>query len=234
WSLAVWMSASVLGLWEHFALITKRSLVTVPPLEELGAFLTDTQYGRVWLLRLLLAVLLGGVVLLSRRQCHSKQRLALRLAGAVLACGLLGAQSLTGHAAATEGVEFLVQVGVDVIHLLAAGVWLGGLPLLGILLTWAYRANQASAEGIAAEATRRFSALGLGSVLLIVLTGMVRAWMLVGSVPALLGTLYGQILLGKVGLLMLLLIPAAVNLRHHKPYLLRMVAEQRRPRIHQA
>jgi putative copper export protein/mono/diheme cytochrome c family protein/peroxiredoxin len=234
WSLVVWMGASVLGFWEQFALVTQRSLATVPPLEELGVFLTDTQYGRVWLLRLLLAVLLGSVLLLGRRQRHRKQRETLRLAGAVLACGLLGAQSLTGHTAATEGEEFLVQVGADVVHLLAAGVWLGGLPLLGVLLTWAQRVNQASAERIAAEATRRFSALGLGSVLLLVLTGMARAWVLVGSVPALIGTPYGQLLLGKVSLLLLLLIPATINIRYDKPYLLRMVAEQRRQRTREA
>ena len=74
WSLIVWTSASVLGLWEQFVLVTERSLVTVPPLEELGVFLTDTQYGRVWFLRLLLAVLFGSVLLGGRRQCHREQR----------------------------------------------------------------------------------------------------------------------------------------------------------------
>ena len=103
-----------------------------------------------------------------------------------------------------------------------------------MLLTWVHRAKQASAERIAAAATRRFSALGLSSVLVLIATGMVRAWVLVGSIPALIGTPYGQLLLGKVGLLLLLLIPAAVNLRHDKPYLLRMVAEQRRPQTRAA
>jgi len=208
--------------------------MTAPPWEELGSFLTDTQYGRIWLLRLLLAVLLGGVLFFSTRQHHGKSREILRLAGAGLAGDLLVAQSWTGHAAAAEGVELLVQVGLDVVHLLAAGVWLGGLPLLAVLLTWAQRANQASAERIAAEATRRFSALGLSSVLLLVMTGMARAWVLVGSVPALIGTPYGQLLLGKVSLLLLLLIPATINVRYDKPYLLRMVAEERRQRTREA
>ena len=170
----------------------------------------------------------------STRQRHGIQREILRLTGAVLAGGLLVVQSWTGHAAAAEGVELLVQIGLDVVHLLAAGIWLGGLPLLALLLTWAQRANQASVERIAAEATRRFSALGLASVLLLVMTGLARAWVLVGSIPALIGTLYGQLLLGKVSLLLLLLLPATLNVRHDKPYLLRMVAEGRRQRTREA
>jgi putative copper resistance protein D len=228
WSLMGLMSTAVLGLWEQFALVTQHSRMTVPPWEDLYAFLTDTHSGRVWLLRLLLAVVLGGVLLLSRRQSPGTPTTSLRLAGAVVACGLLGSQGWTGHTAAAEGVEFLVQGGVAVIHLVAAGVWLGGLPWLAVLLTWARRANQTDAERIAAAATRRFSALGLSSVLLLMVTGMIRAWVLVGSVPALLGTPYGQLLLGKMSLLLFLLLPAAVNLLHTRPYLLRMVAEQRR------
>ena len=228
WSLVGLVSTGVLGLWEQFALVTQHSLVTAPSWEELRAFLTDTHYGRVWLLRLLLAVVLGGVLLLSRHQRHGTPRASLQLTGAVLASALLGSQGWTGHAAAAEGVALLVQGGIAVVHLLAAGVWLGGLPWLAVLLTWAHRANQADAERIAAAATRRFSALGLSSVLVLIVTGVVRAWVLVGSVPALIGTTYGQLLLGKVSLLLLLLLPAAVNLWHDKPFLLRMVAAQRR------
>jgi putative copper export protein/mono/diheme cytochrome c family protein/peroxiredoxin len=234
WSLVGFGGASVLGFWDQCARVTQRSFVTMLPWAEVGSFLMDTRYGRVWLLRLLLAVLLGGVLFVSTRQHHGPSRELLRLAGAVLASGLLGAQSWTGHAAAAEGAELPVQIGLDVVHLVAAGVWLGGLPLLALLLTWAHRANQASAECIAAEATRRFSALGLGSVLLLVLTGMARAWGLVGSVPALLGTPYGQLLLGKVSLLLLLLLPATINVWYDKPFLLRMVAEQRRQQTHEA
>ena len=114
------------------------------------------------------------------------------------------------------------------LHLLAAGVWLGGLPLLAMLLTWAQRADHASAERIAAEATRRFSALGLGSVLLLVVTGVYNTWTLVGTIPALIGTPYGQLLLVKLGLLLPLLGLAIVNLRYLKPRLVRVVAVQQR------
>jgi len=67
WSLVSFTGAGLLGLWVQQALVTNRSLWIVPPVEELGRFLAGTHYGRVWLLRLLLAGLLHSGLLLSAR-----------------------------------------------------------------------------------------------------------------------------------------------------------------------
>jgi putative copper resistance protein D len=208
------------------AVVTDSPLLPLPPLVTLGDFLTGTQYGRVWLLRLLLAVCLGAVLLLHRWSRHDLPRWSLRHTGVGLASGLLMTQAWAGHAAAAEDTAYLLQVTVHMLHLLAVGVWLGSLPLLVVFLTWARRADQASAAGLAAEVIRRFSTLGLGSVLLLVVTGVASAWALVGGMAALLGTPYGQLLLGKVGLLLFLCVPAAANLSVEKPRLLRVVAAQ--------
>jgi putative copper resistance protein D len=228
WSLVSFTGAGLLGLWVQQAIVTNRSLWTVPSGEALGHFLTGTQYGRVWLLRLLLAGILSGGLLLSARRWHGQHRQGLWWAEARLASGLLVTQAWTGHAVASEGITLVWHVTIAALHLLAAGVWLGGLPLLALLLTWAQRADHASAERIAAEATRRFSALGLGSVLLLVVTGVYNTWTLVGTIPALIGTPYGQFLLVKLGLLLPLLGLAIVNLRYFKPRLVRVVAAQQR------
>ena len=228
WSLVSFTGAGLLGLWVQQAIVTNRSLWTVPSGEALGHFLTGTQYGRVWLLRLLLAGILSGGLLLRARRWRSQHRQGLWWAEAGLASGLLVTQAWTGHAVASEGVMLIWHVTIAALHLLAAGVWLGGLPLLAMLLTLAQRADHASAERIAAEATRRFSALGLGSVLLLVMTGAYNTWALVGTIPALLGTPYGQLLLVKLGLLLPLLGLATVNLWHFKPRLVRVVAAQQR------
>src|SRR5262249_22504513 len=56
---------------------------------------------------------------------------------------------------------------------------------------------------------------------------LAKAWMLVGSVPALVGTLYGRLLLLKVGLLLPLLGLAMLNLLALRPRLLAGAAAQR-------
>ena len=57
----------------------------------------------------------------------------------------------------------------------------------------------------------RFSALAFGCVASLVLTGLVNTWVLVGSIPALIGTPYGRLLLLKVALVGLVLAVAALN-----------------------
>jgi putative copper resistance protein D len=227
-SLVGFTGAGLLGLWVQQAIVTNRLLSTVPSCEALGRFLTGTHYGRVWLLRLLLAGILSSGLLLKARRWQGTDGPGRWLAGAGLAGALLVAQAWTGHAVASEGTALVWHVTVDALHLLATGVWLGGLPLLAVLVTWAQRAAHGSAERIAAEATRRFSALGLGSVFLLVVTGGLNAWTLVGTVPALVGTPYGRLVLVKISLLLPLLAVALGNLRDATPRLVRAVAARQR------
>jgi putative copper resistance protein D len=124
-----------------------------------------------------------------------------------------------GHSAAGEGITFVYQVLVDSLHLFASGVWLGSLPLLALLLSWMQRSEDPGADQVAAEATRRFSAIGLASMTLLILSGLANAWQLVGTIPALIGTTYGRLLLLKVSLLLPLLVFAALNLLREKPRL---------------
>ena len=224
----LWLAGvAVIGLWVQLALVADRPLFGIPTPDALGAFLLGTQYGWVWLIRLALMALLAVLLLLRQQEQNAKDSWALRLEGAGLAGGLLMAQAWAGHAAAAEGRTLILQLTADSFHLLAAGVWFGSLPFLAVLLAWTRRADDPRADAIAAEAIRRFSALGLASVLILVLTGLANAWALVGSVPGLVGTAYGRLLLLKVSLLLPLLAMAAVNLCREKPRLLTSVAEQR-------
>ncbi len=66
-------------------------------------------------------------------------------------------------------------------------------------------------SALAAIATQRFSSLGLIAVTTLLVTGLINAWFLVGSVPALIETPYGQLLSTKVALLAAIVSIAAVN-----------------------
>ncbi len=58
---------------------------------------------------------------------------------------------------------------------------------------------------------RRFSTLGLASVSALIASGLVNAWYQVGAVPALIGTLYGRLLLVKLALFAAMIVVAVVN-----------------------
>jgi len=93
------------------------------------------------------------------------------------------------------------------------GAWLGALPALVFLL------GRAPATPIIVGVTRRFSALGMCCVALLAASGVVNAWHLVGSVPALLGTGYGRLLLAKVTLFVAMVVLAAANRWYHAVHL---------------
>ena len=63
----------------------------------------------------------------------------------------------------------------------------------------------------ARDATRRFSTLGTVSVATLMASGIVNAWILVGSVHALFVTEYGRLLMLKLGVFAIMLVFAAVN-----------------------
>ncbi|WP_406373153.1 copper resistance protein CopC [Streptomyces sp. NBC_00647] len=121
----------------------------------------------------------------------------LAIGGAVVAAGLAATWAMAEHA--STGIQAGIAMPVDVLHLLAVAVWLGGLSTLLVAL---FRAP-AEAQ-IEAAAVRRFSRLAFGGVLVLVATGIYQSWRQVGSWPALTDTTYGQLLLVKVGLVALL------------------------------
>jgi putative copper resistance protein D len=81
-----------------------------------------------------------------------------------------------------------------------------------VLLLAAARRNRTPAWAkLARDATERFSTLGIVSVAILTLTGIVNAWILVGSFHALLVTEYGQVLISKIAVFAIMLAFAAMN-----------------------
>ena len=99
----------------------------------------------------------------------------------------------------------------DVLHLVAAAAWLGGLVPLTLLLSQALRNEADPWASLASQAVRRFSMLGIVSVGTITATGIVNGWILVGSFKALVVTEYGRLLMLKISLFAVMLVYAAIN-----------------------
>jgi putative copper export protein/mono/diheme cytochrome c family protein len=171
--------------------------------DTIATVLTQTQFGRVWIARIVLGLLLGALLTLFPWRSRWHEPVAL-----VLAAGFVGSLAWMGHAGATPGSDGDIHLISDIAHALAAAAWVGGLVPLALSFAAARRAHDPAAM---AATTQRFSMVGMASVAVLLASGIINAYFLIGSVPGLLGTLYGQLLLVKVALFAGMLALAVVN-----------------------
>ncbi|MEZ2405657.1 CopD family protein [Bosea sp. RCC_152_1] len=162
------------------------------PLDNLAsvAAIAETRFGEVLLARAGLLVLAG---LLLRGEGVARTGALLLMTIAALLQGLLG------HGAAT-GFWTTAALGL---HVLAAGLWLGALPPL-LAVCWLLPAQ-------APLLARRFTPLGLACVAVLAATSVLQLQELVGTLPGLMGTAYGQLAIVKIALFGGLLLLAAAN-----------------------
>lgn len=172
----------------------------------IGTVLMRTRIGEDWLVRLALAIAFGATLAWRRRERVGD----VAWIGFALSVALLASLAWAGHGASDEGTDGKIHLAADLLHLIAAGAWLGSLVPLALLLTAARRGGATTTQA-AALATRRFSLMAVISVAVLLASGIINTWYLAGNVPALIGTLYGRLLLIKVGLFLIMLTVAAVN-----------------------
>jgi putative copper resistance protein D len=172
----------------------------------LWTVLTQTTFGNYWLLRFVVACALAGVFVPFLRAQNLKPNW-LKATAIILAAAFVGSLAWAGHAIGGQGVEGILHPSADVLHLIAAAAWAGALVPLALLLAMAGRDTLA----VARTATLRFSKLGIVSVGTLLATGIVNTWYLAGSIPALLETDYGRLLLIKIVLFLGMVGIAAVN-----------------------
>jgi copper transport protein len=122
---------------------------------------------------------------------------------AAAAAGAMFVHALAGHAATPSSVR-LLNLTDQWLHMLAAGVWIGGL----IWLLLGLRNLDGAAR---ASAVRRFSQLAFAAVAVIAVTGVLRAVPEVGSLGALVSTSFGVVLLVKSSLFVALMAVAWRN-----------------------
>jgi putative copper resistance protein D len=163
--------------------------------------LSRTEFGRLWVWRFGISIALGVLLTAIARSGSNRSRLRLAAGAVLVAAAYLATLAWSGHAAAGP----YTQTVSDIVHLLAAGAWLGALPGLVFLL------GCAQPPEIITEVVRRFSTLGVISVGALAASGLGNTWYLVGDLPALIGTNYGRLLLAKLALFAAMATLAAVN-----------------------
>jgi copper transport protein len=160
--------------------------------EALAMLFTHTSTGYVWLASLLLTLL--GFIVLYRS-------LWLDLLWVV---SIWLTKSLNGHAAAFEPEQLTIVL--DVIHLGAASLWIGGLLML--LVLWRRSRDEAVAL------FPRVSRMALVSLAVLVVSGVLLVFIFLPNVWYVVETGWGQLLLAKSALVLLVICTGALLRRY--------------------
>ncbi len=207
----------------------------------------ESRFGMVWGLRAIDWLLLGAVLVVARamgRDAIPKLRVSSRDADklaltprpprVILALLGIGAlylaitPALAGHASIESPVA--VFFPSDALHVLAGGVWVGGIACLLLALPGATRQLEGGERSRLLLATLvRFSPIALGAVVLIAVTGVIQAYIDVRSLHGLLHTTYGALIIVKVVLLACLIGFGFINRERVIPALERLVGDGQSP-----
>jgi putative copper resistance protein D len=148
-----------------------------------------------------------------------------------LASGIaLGTLAWTGHGAMDEAAIGWLHLTADILHLLAAGIWVGALVGLVLLVSRRIGHIDACHLTLTHRALHGFGAIGTVMVATIVVTGLINGWVLVGvaHIADLASTIYGRLLIAKLFLFAAMLGLAALNRFRLTPSFERAIAAGRR------
>ncbi len=193
-------------------------------IETLTAVVSSMTLGKAAIVRMA-AALLAVIALLALKPSRFAWVVAAAL-GAIATASL----AWMGHGAATEGPLRLIHLGSDVLHALAAGIWIGALAGFFGLLAIAPRASRAARQALH-HALHGFAGVGSALVALLVLTGLINSWVLVGPdrLSGLWTTPYGRLLGLKLIVFIGVLGMAAANRFRHTPALGQALSDDKPP-----
>jgi putative copper resistance protein D len=194
WSLAIALVSAFFWFYLEAANMSGLALAKALSAGTWRIVLFQTEFGRVWELRLgLIAAMFALMVAGVPRTEGPRPRMFILW---LLSVAFLVSLAWISHAAAAP-LQPLGLVG-DALHLSAAGGWIGGLVPLAMFLTSARMASSLGAR--AAVVLRRFSTLSLCCVSLLIISGVSNSWLLLGSIHGLFTTAYGRLLMFKLAL----------------------------------
>jgi len=155
---------------------------------EAAGHLLGSPWGSAWILGVSGTLLFLVGLLSGRGKPASRMPWLISGLGALLVA--MG-PALSGHAA----VDGPALIALDIVHVVAGGIWLGGLACLVLVgIPGAARAGEASTL---APLTARFSVMALPAVIVLVVSGVTNAVDRI-ALGELFGSAYGQTLLVKV------------------------------------
>ena len=201
----------------------------------------DTRFGAVWGLGILAWIVVGLFAAVRPQAVPALRPATVGAAGSalpgpgpwtwaiavpVLALALL--PGLGGHAGVQDPVAVLLPA--NVVHVLAAGAWIGGLAVLVAALPAATRRLEApDRTRMLSAVVGRFSGLALIAVALLLAGGIAQSLLELSAVNDLWDTPFGRAIAIKAALVIVLLALGALNRRRTLPRLARAAEEGASP-----
>jgi copper transport protein len=172
-----------------------------------------TTFGRLWKVEMVisLAALVPVVALVRRRPLlGARPSVWIAVLGLALA-GLCAVAALNGHARTLSHPA--IEVPSVAVHLLAVGVWVGGLAALVLLGGMAWRRlPETERPGLLRQLVPRFSRVAVLAVAAVLVTGVINAFGDLAAFSDLWRITYGRVVSAKIMLLLLALGLAARHL----------------------
>jgi len=192
------------------------------------SILNNTSTGTVWLLRMAtsIPILIFSIIyyITIRKGSYSKKVVKIKtrsinyvILSVILICGSINliSNSMVSHNAATEFLPWLA-ISVDWFHVMAVSIWVGGLFYLSLILLYAIRISSKDMENRVTNTSEEgeqivirnsfllavmlpyFSVIAIICLGIIGVSGLYMAWLQLQSVGSLFGSLYGNILILKL------------------------------------
>lgn len=169
----------------------------------LGYVVQSTSLGIAHVVRAVLALLGVAALVLSRGWRAGELIAILAFAGAVASF------AWSGHGAASEGSLGLLHLAADIAHALSAYVWIGALAGFCLLLI-----RPVAPEAVlTARALAGFASIGMVTVAVLMITGLINAAFLIGAegLGRITGSTWGLLLIAKLALFAVMVGLAAHN-----------------------
>jgi copper transport protein len=153
-----------------------------------------TRFGCIWIIQMIILIVLYFITYFV---LHSKAKKQWAFAGLIGMLAIFVSKSFMGHASTLEYKT--VGITVDFLHMAAASLWIGSLfPILFL-----YRKGED--QSIYWSTIQRFSYWGVTFVTIIMITGIYESFKFIPTWSALCNTSYGQIIIAKCFLLLVMI-----------------------------
>ncbi|MGG4266058.1 copper resistance CopC/CopD family protein [Peribacillus simplex] len=168
--------------------------------------LNATSFGTIWIIEILLLLLLFLVIYFMLENSLNR---SLPFLSFIIIAVLMVCKALTGHTAAVPNQ--VLAVLMDFLHLLSMALWLGGLMALLVILPGLADRQTEDRKTFYWSIIQRFSSWSFLFVIILIVSGIYSSLQHVPTIHSLINTTYGQLLLAKIGLMLVMIVLGAFH-----------------------